>query len=304
MKTAVKWLSAGALASALLFLFLTRVTVLPASILPGHQPDLENGARLFHAGGCASCHARPQAGEGEADLLAGGLELKTPFGLFRVPNISPDKQFGIGSWSLIEFVNAMQRGVSPQGRHYYPAFPYTSYARMPLEDLIDLKVYLDTLPPVAVRSGPHELDFPWNIRRGLGLWKLLYLDAGWVVEIDESDALLTRGRYLVEGPGHCGECHSPRSVLGGMDKKRWLAGATDPEGEGRVSNITPHADGLASWSPAEIAYYLESGFTPDYDTVGGSMVEVQENMALLPGSDRQAIAAYLKAIPASAAVGE
>jgi mono/diheme cytochrome c family protein len=295
---AVKWTGAAMLLLLLLLWFLSRPEVLTSITRTDYRSDTENGARMFHAGGCAACHAGPDRSGEDVGLLGGGLALKTPFGLFRVPNISSHPEDGIGAWSPVQFVNAMQRGVSPRGRHYYPAFPYTSYARMSEGDILDLKAYLDTLPPVAGKAGPHELDFPWNLRRGIGLWKIMNLDAEWLIEIDESNAILERGRYLAEGPAHCGECHTSRNVLGGLKKDSWLAGAPDMEEEGRVSNITPHPDGLASWSEADITYYLESGLTPDYDSVGGSMVDVQENMARLPASDREAIAAYLKAVPA------
>lgn len=277
-------------------LLVTRPTGLPADILPAHPADISNGERLFHAGGCASCHGSTDSGS-EFPILGGGLAMDTPFGIFHVPNISPHGGSGIGGWSTLDFVNAMHLGVSPDGRHYYPAFPYTSYTRMGFEDLMDLKAYLDTLPASDRRNDAHELKFPWNIRAGIGLWKLLNLDAAAVVSVPPQDSVLIRGRYLVEGPGHCGECHTPRNWTGGLDYSRWLAGAPSPEGEGKVPNITPSEKGLAGWSQGDIEYYLASGFTPDFDTVGSSMVEVQKNMAMLPAEDRAAIAAYLKAIP-------
>jgi len=136
------------------------------------------------------------------------------------------------------------------------------------------------------------------LRRFIGLWKRLYLEPDPVIGLPAADAEVLRGRYLVEGPGHCGECHTPRDRLMGLERDRWLAGAPDPEGEGRVPNLTPHPDGLADWSGADIEYFLESGVDPDFDVVGGAMVEVQENLARLPAADREAIAAYLKAVPA------
>ena len=281
----------------LVTLLVTRPTGLPPGSLPAHAADTSNGERLFHAGGCVSCHASPGI-ESKAPVLGGGLGLNTPFGVFRVPNISPDKVHGIGNWTTLDFVNAMHLGVSPDNRHFYPAFPYTSYTHMSFEDLMDLKAYLDTLPAAQTPNQHHELKFPWSIRAGIGLWKLLNLDSTPVVPVPDDDATLVRGRYLVEGPGHCGECHTPRNWSGGLDRSRWLAGAPNPDGEGVVPDITPDKEGLAAWSQSDIEYYLKSGFTPDFDTVGGSMVEVQENMALLTAEDRAAIAAYLKAVPA------
>lgn len=280
-----------------LMLMVTRPSGLPAGALPSHIVDTTNGARLFHAGGCASCHSTPETNS-EPPVLGGGLAMDTPFGTFLVPNISPDPNYGIGNWTTLDFVNAMHLGVSPGGSHYYPAFPYASYTRMSFEDLMDLKAYLNTLPEADNRNKDHQLGFPWNVRAGIGLWKLLNLDSAAVVSVPPEDDLLVRGRYLVEGPGHCAECHTPRNWSGGLNNGRWLAGAPNPDGEGKVSNITPSKKGLAAWSQGDIEYYLESGFTPDFDTVGGAMVEVQENMARLPAQDREAIAAYLKNIPA------
>jgi len=262
--------------------------------------DAVRGERIFWAGGCTSCHSRPKS-EGDARLeLAGGEELDTPFGVFVPPNISQDPVDGIGNWSSEDFANAMLRGVSPQGEHYYPAFPYTSYARMEPQDVADLYAFMKTLPAVSGASPNHRLSFPFNIRRGLGLWKLLYLSDRPVVEFpDGTPETVLAGRYLVEGPGHCGECHTPRDMLGGSEKQKWLAGAVAAEGPGVVPNITSGEGGLG-WSASEIADYLETGFTPEFDSVGGTMVEVQKNMAKLSPADRDAIATYLKAVPAHA----
>ena len=289
----------AALAALLLLLvWLTRANSLGPDDLPDHQPDAIAGERIFWAGGCASCHATPVGGkraQGDAKLiLGGGKELDTPFGLFRVPNISPHAD-GTGDWSMLDFVNAMQRGVSPDGKHYYPSFPYTSYSRMPTTDVMDLKAYLDSLPPVAGVQDDHELAFPYSVRRGLGLWKRRYLSAAPIV--DTEDDVVLAGRELVEGAGHCGECHTPRDGFGGLDPSRWLAGAPNMDGTGKIPDITPAGKTISSWSASDIEYYLESGFTPDFDTAGGTMVAVQENMAMLTADDRVAIAAYLKALP-------
>ena len=280
----MRWILVGLVVTGLLLWWATEPPSLNPAALPVPEVEL-----FFHAGGCAACHG---------DDLSGGLELQTNFGTFVVPNISPDAETGMGGWSRLAFVNAMMLGVSPDGRHYYPAFPYTSYTRMKVQDLLDLKAYLDSFPPVSHIPGPHELGFPWNVRRGIGLWKLFNLDQAPVVPVVPGGGQTDRGRYLVEGAGHCSECHTPRDRFGGLRKDLWLAGAPSPDGEGNVPNITPHDDGLASWSESDIAYYLESGFTPDFDTAGGSMVKVQENLARLPDSDRKAIAAYLKTVPA------
>lgn len=264
--------------------------------------DPVNGELVFWAGGCASCHAAPDA-QGEDKLrLGGGLRLETPFGVFVAPNISQDRQDGIGAWTVADLANAMLHGTSPDGQNYYPAFPYTSYARMTLTDISDLHAYMAGLPAVEGKAAPNEVAFPFNIRRGVGLWKRLFLDPEPVIATavggeDIDPDLWARGRYLVEGAGHCGECHTPRDFMGGLILADWLGGAPVAAGEGRVPGITPGSGSFGSWSAADIVFYLESGFTPDYDSVGGEMVAVQENMARLNTLDREAIAVYLKSIP-------
>ncbi len=289
------------LAGAALFWALTIPRHVDAARFAGSKGDATAGARIFWAGGCASCHAAKGA-KGDAQLqLGGGAPLKTRFGTFQPPNISPDKDAGIGTWTLIDFANAMQKGVDPEGNHLYPAFPYTSYARMTPADIADLFAYLRSLPPVATAAPDSRLGFPFNIRRGIGLWKLAFAgDTGPETTLTATASPAARaGQYLVEGPGHCGVCHSPRTLggAGGLDRSHWLGGAPALEGKGRVPNITPAKSGIGDWSAADIATYLETGFTPDYDTVGGAMVEVQNNMAKLTKADRDAIAAYLNAIP-------
>jgi mono/diheme cytochrome c family protein len=284
-----------ALLGALLLTFaglwwLSRPLPLDSAAIPAHTASLENGERLFYAGGCASCHG--EEADGGALRLGGGLALHSPYGTFHAPNISPDPEHGIGRWSDLDFANAMLRGVSPVGTHYYPSFPYTSYTRMQIEDVLDLKAFLDSLPAVDRASAPHELNFPYSLRRLLGLWKRLYLDPSPVVPVAAGATQLQRGRYLVEGAGHCGECHTPRKRLGVLDRSTWLSGAPSLEGEGKVPAITPAA--LSDWSHGDLAYYLESGIDPEFDVVGGSMARVQENLARLTEEDRAAIATYLK----------
>ena len=173
-----------------------------AQLGPG---DAARGKRIFNAGGCTSCHAKPGS-QGDARLqLVGGLELKTPFGTFVPPNISQDAKDGIGAWSVEDLANAMLEGVSPSGEHFYPAFPYPSYARMRPADIADLYAFLKTLPAVAGKAPGHSLSFPFSIRRGLGLWKRLYLSKEPVIAFpDGTPDPVMAGRYLVEGPGHCG----------------------------------------------------------------------------------------------------
>lgn len=266
---------------------------LPDDHFAGLTGDTARGEAVFHATGCASCHAAPGA-TGEAKLLlVGGQAFPSDFGTFVAPNITPDPQQGIGGWSVNDLGNALLRGVSPQGSHYYPALPYWSYAKMQAQDVVDLHAFLQTLPADATPSQPHQIGFPFNVRRVVGGWKLLNSDSDFVVQGDLTEAE-TRGRYIAEAMAHCAECHTPRNALGGLDTSRWLAGAPNPSGQGTIPNIT-----LAKleWSEGEIVEYLTSGFTPDYDSAGGHMVPVIENMAQLPESDRAAVAAYLKKVP-------
>ncbi|MDQ0440236.1 mono/diheme cytochrome c family protein [Kaistia dalseonensis] len=286
------------------FWYLTRPQPLSAAVLPDVPGDAAKGETLFWAGGCASCHAAPGATGEDRLKLGGGVAIASPFGTFHAPNLSPDKTNGIGNWSTLDFVNAMKQGLAPDGSHLYPAFPYTSYQRMTIADLVDLKAFLDTLPAVTTANKPHELPFPFGIRRGIGLWKLLYLDGQTFEPVPSKSDEINRGAYLVEGPGHCNECHTPRTALGGLDRSRALGGAPDPSGKGTVPNITPGEGGIGDWSADDIANFLKTGFTPDFDSVGGTMVEVQENMAKLSDEDRQAIAAYLKDVPPLASTGQ
>lgn len=292
------WLKAVvllAIAGAVAGFVLTMPSEIPADALAPRTADLANGATMFNIGGCASCHATPH--QGDLTKLGGGLALATPFGTFRVPNISPDQTHGIGSWSELEFVSAMKKGIGEDGEHLYPAFPYSSYQHMKLDDVRDLFAYLRTLPSVATPSQPHDIPFPFSVRRGLGLWQLLYVDGKAFVPDSAKDAVWNRGAYLVEGPGHCAECHSPRNVIGGIDADRRFAGGPDAEGKGWVPNITPSPDGIPNYSVKDIAYLLETGFTPDLDSVGGSMADVVKNTSKLTPADRQAIATYIKSLP-------
>ncbi|MDQ2088774.1 cytochrome c [Marimonas arenosa] len=281
-----------AVAGLALFWWLTVPGRIDSARLGGLAGDPARGEQVFWAAGCASCHAAPES-QGEARMvLAGGMAFPSPFGTFYAPNISPDPDRGIGGWTVADLANAMLHGTSPEGAHYYPAFPYTSYARAELQDIADLHAFLATLPASETTSRAHDVSFPFNIRRSLGGWKLLFSRPAWVTEATSPE--ITRGRYLVEALGHCGECHTPRNTLGGLDYTRWLQGAPTADGKGRTPAITP--DKL-DWSANDIAAYLATGFTPEYDVAGGHMTEVVQNLAHLPETDLKAIAAYLKTLP-------
>jgi len=293
-----RWLKIGAAAAilaAVALWILTAPNTLDDDPIYATTGDAVAGERMFRIAGCGACHMAKGATGDDRLRLVGGQEFASPFGTFIAPNISPDPETGIGGWSSYDLANALLRGVSPEGAHYYPVLPYGSYARMQPRDVVDLKAFLDTLPAVVQTNPDHDLPLPFRLRRGLGLWKLLFMDDSPVIA-DAPEA----GRYLVEGPGHCAECHTPRNIIGGLDTSRWMAGAPNPSGTGRIPNITPGAPDVGQWSAADLAYYFETGFTPDFDTAGGEMVEVISSLSALPAADRAAIAEYLKFIPAQA----
>jgi mono/diheme cytochrome c family protein len=275
------------------FWLATRPDGVSAAELAALEGNAAAGEAVFWAAGCASCHAAEDA-EGEARLvLEGGQRFPSEFGTFVAPNISTHPEHGIGDWTLADFVTALQEGISPEGRHYYPAFPYPAYRLAERQDLADLWAFWQTLPASDVPSRPHDVGFPFSIRRTVGVWNLLNLSDDFVVTGALTEQA-ERGRYLSEALAHCGECHTPRDALGGLDRSAWLAGAPDPTGSGSIPALTP--DEL-TWSEGDIAAYLNDGFTPDFDTAGGHMASVIRNLSQLPDRDRRAIAAYLKALP-------
>lgn len=279
-------------AGAALALFLTRPGTVDPERFASLDGDVVRGEVIYWASGCASCHAAE--GDDTRKVLSGGYRLTSDFGTFVSPNISPHPTEGIGSWTLVDFANALLEGTTPGGAHYYPSLPYGSYARMEDGDVADLWAFIETLPESDVPNQPHELAFPFSIRMSVGGWKLLYLNDEYTGPADTPE--LERGRYLVEALGHCAECHTPRDALGGLDRARWMAGAPNPSGKGKIPGLTP---AQLDWSASDIAYYLETGFTPDFDSAGSSMASVVRNLANLAPEDRAAIAAYIKALPAA-----
>jgi mono/diheme cytochrome c family protein len=263
--------------------------------LPPYSADAAHGREVFLAGGCASCHATPN--QPDMQLLGGGLALPTAFGTFHVPNISPDPKAGIGAWSEHDFADALLLGTGRGGINLYPALPYTSYHLMTLDDVRDLYAYLRTLPPSPNVVPPHDLRFPFDIRRGIGLWKAVYFRPGPFRPDPVRSAEWNRGAYLVEGPGHCAECHSPRDAFGGILAGARFAGGTTPDGKHKVPNITQDKDGIGDWSVADIAGALTDGSTPDGDFLGGEMADVVKSIGQLPVADRHAIAVYIKSLP-------
>lgn len=252
--------------------------------------DASHGEYLTNAGGCVACHT---AEDGQP--MAGGRSLESPFGTFYTPNITPDNETGIGGWTDDEFVSAFQEGLSPEGEHYYPAFPYPSYSGMSRSDLLDIKAYLNSLQPVTAANREHDLVWYASSRMPLVLWKWLYFDDSRFATDSSQTEQWNRGAYLVRHLGHCGECHTPRSALGGTEVSLELAGAPG-FGEAKAApNLTPHGDGLKDWRRADLDLFFEIGMLPNGDFAGGEMSAViDENTALLTDEDRAAITEYLR----------
>lgn len=259
-------------------------------------PDPVRGKYLFAAAGCAACHTDKK---GKGRPLAGGRALKTPFGVFYSPNITPDPKHGIGRWSDADFVRALRFGVAPDGSHYFPVFPYPSYTGVADRDLLDIKAYLFTQPAAAVPNKKHDVGAPFGWRFMVPLWKFLYFAPGPYRADPAKGDEWNRGAYLARALGHCGECHTPRDALGGKKKDMEFAGTTaGPEG-GIVPNITPDREtGVGRWKDSQIEELLKSGMQPDADFVGGQMGEVvDENTGRLTDADRRALIAYLRSLP-------
>jgi mono/diheme cytochrome c family protein len=286
------------------FWLITMPKKLPASeIAAGYQPNLANGEVMFNAGNCSACHMAQN--QPDRTILAGGLKLKSPFGAFVAPNISPDPKYGIGGWTEAEFVNAVKRGTGRHGEHLYPAFPYTAYSLMKTSDVRDLFAYIKTLPAVAKPTAGHELGFPFNIRLVLGGWKFLYFHPQEFKADPKQSAAWNRGAYLAEGPAHCAECHTPRGPLGGPELDKLYAGSPNLEKGGRFAgNITSHPkDGIGDWSVDDIASLLSTGTDRCFNEPNG-MREVLGGMSKLPAEDITALATYVHAIPAKAGNGK
>ena len=276
----------GRIAAAVLFLVV-------GGGAQAQSPSAERGKYIFDVAGCYGCHT-----EAGGTPMAGGAALRTPFGTFYAPNITPDAEHGIGQWSEADFIRALRDGLSPRGQHFYPVFPYPSYTKMTAADMRDLWAYLKTVAPAKKQSRAQEPSFPYSIRAALGAWKWLNFEAGEFKPDPRRDARQNRGAYLAEALTHCGECHTPRNSLGGLDRGQWLSGARMPTGDLIASNLTPDKTGLAAWSAADMTEALETGTLPEGGTLGEEMGEVVKNStSKMRPDDREAIAAYLKSLP-------
>lgn len=255
------------------------------------------GEYLFRAAGCAACHTDEK---NKGAPLAGGHALQTSFGIFYTSNITPDPDTGIGRWSEADFLRALREGISPQGEHYYPAFPYTSYTQLSDTDLHALWTYLRTLKPVRQTNRPHELPWYLRSRTTLRIWKMMFFKSGPFQPQSDKPPAWNRGAYLVNAVTHCGECHTPRNLLGGFKASQHLAGNPHGVDDATVPNITPdRKSGIGKWTENDLVYYLETGATPDGDYAGDTMAEIIDNSTShLTQDDRRAIAVYAKSLPA------
>jgi mono/diheme cytochrome c family protein len=275
---------------------------------------IEQGHYLATAGDCISCHTRPKGAP-----FAGGLPLSTPFGVIYSANITPDPATGIGAWSERELARALHEGIAADGRHLYPAFPYTAYTKISDNDVLALYAYLRSLKPVRYTPPPNEMHFPFSLRGLLAGWNLLYLRPGRYTPDPARTPEWNRGAYLVQGLGHCGACHTPRNRLGGERASEALAGGayldeiTDEVVDDRLTpmdertvrlwstaNLTQASSGLAAWTVDEIAAYLKSGHNARAGAFGPMSLVVANSTSHLSAADTRAMAVYLKSLPPAA----
>lgn len=257
--------------------------------------EVKKGEYLVRAAGCIACHTVAKGGK----MFAGGRALETPFGTFYSPNITADQETGIGAWTDDQFVDALHKGERPAGGRYFPVFPYTSYTRMTREDALLIKAYLFSLPPVNQANREHDVSFPFSWRFLQRGWRMLNFDEGRYEPDSQKSAEWNRGAYLVQALAHCGECHTPRNIMGGLKDSAFLSGTTEGPDNELVPNITPHATGIADWADGDLTTLLRDGTKPDFDDVQGSMAEaIDDGLKYLTDADLAAIEAYLKSVPA------
>jgi mono/diheme cytochrome c family protein len=264
------------------------------------QAAIARGAYLAAAGDCAGCHTDKK--NGGADL-AGGKPLVTAFGTFFGPNITPDPETGIGTWTEDQFQRALREGIDEHGQYLYPVFPFTSFTNISDADVSDLFAYLQSVPPINHPTPSNAVKVPFGWRPLLFFWRALYFTPGPLQPVPAPNNTPSdewnRGRYLAEAVGHCQECHTPRNFLGGLDRSRAYAGNPRGPDDNDAPDITSDKkDGLGDWKIDDIADVLKSGMTPDGDSVGGGMTDVVDGTGKLTDADRHAIAVYIQSLPA------
>ena len=259
--------------------------------------DPARGKDVFALAGGCGCHT-PDKGP----VAAGGVEIKTPFGTFFSSNVTPDQETGIGAWSDLEIARAIRSGTLRDGSVEAPVMPYQEYAGMADDDLRDLIAYLRTLPPAQSRNRPHQVDLPLP-RLAFRAWRILFAGSTRAPESAPREGV-ARGHYLVDHVGICGDCHTPRTRFGALDRSMYLAGTPLGPDDELVPNITPDPEtGIGKWSAGDIVSLLQLGMKPDFDNVQGSMAEVIDGQAGAPGlgkapeADLKTIADYLETVP-------
>jgi mono/diheme cytochrome c family protein len=274
----------------LLILAATVAAVIPISVKAAPAEIVTRGAYLVRAGGCVSCHTVPGG-----TPFAGGRALATPFGTFYTPNITPDSETGIGRWSDADFARALRKGRRPDGAAYFPVFPYPSFTRIIDTDVLAIKAYLFSLPPVVQQNRTHDVSFPFSWRFLQKGWRLLFFERGPFRTPIGHSASYNRGAYLVTALAHCGECHTPRNSLGALDHDHELSGTADgPDGR-PVPNITPDpASGISGWDRSDLVELLKTGTGPDGSEAKGAMHEaIEDGLKYLSDADLDAIAEYV-----------
>lgn len=271
----------------------------PVPVLPADaSPDLVRGAELYRTASCVGCHTPPFD---DAEHLGGGRDLPTMFGVFYAPNISPDPEHGIGSWSEDDFVQAMRKGIAPDGRRYWPTFPFMTYTKMSDADLSALWTYLSAQPAVAVTNIPHEVNAPYRYPGMLRAWRAMAFRAGHLPDEADQDPQWNRGRYLVRAVSYCDQCHTPRGALGLVKQRNDMAGGANPGKADVHPNLTPDpVVGIGTWSQADIAHYLVSGSKPDGTITAAKNImaeKIHDSYSHYSDSDRAAIAHYLASLP-------
>jgi mono/diheme cytochrome c family protein len=276
------------------------IAVLPIAVASSagaatDEAAVQRGAYIFDAADCVGCHTDAK---NDGKRLAGGRPLATPFGTFYSPNITPDKNTGLGKWSIEDFRRALREGISGHGIYYFPVFPYPAFSGMTDQDVDDLWAYLQTQEPVAQASKSHEIRFPFRFRRLQMAWRALFFTPGPLQPVPGKGDEWNRGNYLANAVAHCGECHTPRNLLGGLEQGRAYSGNPTGPDNLKAPNITPDPEtGIGKWSTKDITEVLKTGQLPDFDFVGSAMGEVVKGTGKLTDADRQAIAVYVKSLP-------
>ena len=277
---------------------------LPEAPVPVPVPSAEasavllRGAELYRTASCVGCHSPPFD---DAEHLGGGRDLPTMFGVFYAPNISPDPEHGIGTWSEDDFVRAMREGIAPDGRRYWPTFPYMTYTKMSDEDLRALWTYLSAQPAAAAADIPHKVNAPYRYPGMLRIWRAMAFRDGALLDDPAQSPEWNRGRYLVRAVSYCDQCHTPRGSLGLVKQQHDMAGGANPGKADVHPNLTPDPIvGIGTWSEPDIARYLASGVKPDGSTTEATDImaeKIHDSFSYYSEADRAAIARYLVSLP-------